>query len=146
MTIHRRTLMKSSLPVLGAAIATGALASGMLDSATETPIQILYREWVDLGNRYGNAIDENNALEVRLEAEGNEDASGLTENHYSKCVEPLCLEFAALENKLMDIPSQDFKDLAIKARISARVDGVIDDEFNRLIRRDADRLLGHVNI
>lgn len=46
----------------------------------------------------------------------------------------------------MRTPAQDFKDLAIKARISARVDGTIDDEYNRLIREDAERLLGKVDI
>jgi len=46
----------------------------------------------------------------------------------------------------MRLPAQDLRDIAIKARIAARTDGVIDDEFNAQIRDDADRLLGHVNI
>lgn len=36
-----------------------------------------------------------------------------------------------------------------KVRVSDMTDdgdSVIDDEFNRLIRADADRLLGHVNV
>lgn len=144
MTIHRRTLLKSSIPVLAGAIATGAVASELAD--TETPIQLLFADWIKLGNRYGNLIDENDALLDRLKAEGNPDAFGLSEDHYKEYVEPVCLEFVALENRLMEIPSEDFKDLAIKGRISARTEGAIDDNHHRLIREDADRLLGAVNI
>ncbi len=146
MTIHRRTMLKSSLPLLAGTIATGAVASNLLDSNPATPIQRLYATWVDLGNRYGNAIDENHAVEKRLLAENHPDRYGLIEDYYKKCVDPLCVEFMALEDKMMEIPSEDFKDLAIKGRISARSDGAIDDNHHRLIRADADRLLGYVNI
>ncbi len=142
--IHRRALLKSSLPALAGAIATGAVANELVD--TETPVQRLYAEWAKLGNRYGDLIDENDALLVRLKAEGNPDAFGLSEDHSNQFIEPLCTEFLAIEDKIMEIPAQDFKDLAIKARISARQDGVIDDRFNGLIREDAERLLGYVNI
>ncbi|CUK10414.1 hypothetical protein RUE5091_03311 [Ruegeria denitrificans] len=106
----------------------------------------VYPEWAELGNRYGNAIDENNSLAARLKADDHPDRYGLEEDHYKECVEPLCDEFMALKNKIMEIPSQDFKDLAIKGRISARSDGVVDGNHHRLIREDADRLFGHVNI
>ncbi|WP_299891878.1 hypothetical protein [uncultured Ruegeria sp.] len=136
MTIHRRTMLKSSLPLLAGAIATGAAAGELLDDNGQTPIQSLYTAWADLGNRYGNALDENDALPDHRHAD----------DHYKECVEPICDEFLALEHKMMELPSQDFKDLAIKARISARTDGVIDDNHNRLIRADADRILGSVNL
>ncbi|MBO9432587.1 hypothetical protein J7394_00110 [Ruegeria sp. R13_0] len=146
MTIHRRTMLKSSLPVLAGAIATGAVANTMTGNTEATEIQRLYSKWQDLGNRYGGAIDENNAHAERLQAQNHPDRHGLVEDHYKECVEPLCDEFMALEDKMMEIPSRDFKDLAIKGRISARSDGVIDDKFHQHIRKDADRLLGPVNI
>ncbi len=104
------------------------------------------RQKADLGNRYGGAIDENNAYAERLQAQKHPDRHGLVEDHYEECVEPLSLEFTALEDRMMAIPSEDFKDLAIKGRISARCEGVVDDQFHQLIRKDADRLLGSVNI
>lgn len=142
--VHRRTLLKSSVPVLMGAIATGAIASEL--AGKETKIQSLYVNWEKFGNRYGNLISESDALFARLTAEGNPDAEALTDEHYSKFVDPACDDFLRVEVRIMRTPAQDFKDLAIKARISARVDGTIDDEYNRLIREDAERLLGKVDI
>jgi len=133
MTIHRRTLLKSSAPLLAAAIATGALCEGLPARENKPPVQRRCDKWVGMANQYGALLDKAQVM-VDVPAE------------LEEAIELACDRVGDVEANLMRLPAQDLRDIAIKARIAARTDGVIDDEFNAQIRDDADRLLGHVNI
>ncbi len=135
MTIHRRTLLKSSIPALAGSIALGAVVEAA------TPIQQLYTQWQDAAAKYERLADEG---EARLNADrsaGNPDASKNDREHEARFVTPAYSAMVALEDQIMKQPVEAAYDLAIKVIIALRVEDAHDTDQYRRLHSDAVGLL-----
>lgn len=136
MTIHRRTLLKSSIPALAGSIALGAVA----DSST-TPIQRLYTRWQSANAEYERLADEGEARLNADRAAGNPDASQNDREHEARYVTPAYSAMVELEAQIMTQPVDSAHDLAIKVIIALRVEDAHDADQYRRLHSDAVGLL-----
>lgn len=131
--IHRRTLLKSSIPALTGSISLGAVADA-------TPIQQLYQRWGKAEAEYKRIADEFDALLSRERETGT--ASGQsTSAREQEIVEPAYDALVRIENDIMAQAIAEPCDLAIKVVIALRVEGAHDDEQYRILKHDAGRIL-----
>ncbi|WP_120632193.1 hypothetical protein [Ruegeria sp. EL01] len=139
--IHRRTLLKSSVPVLTGAVATGALSGEILDPEGETPIQRLFAEWNTLYKEYDRLSDQAEAILNAEKAADNPNAFGVFEDHDQSVVEPVREQVYSLEGQILDQPASDLRDLAMKTCVLTNVSGLIDYDAEEALQADSRRLL-----
>lgn len=135
MTIHRRTLIKSSIPALAGSIALGAVADGA------TPIQQLYKQWQGASAKYERLADVGEARLNADRAAGNPDANQNDREHEARFVTPAYSAIVELEAQIMMQPVESAHDLAIKVIIALRVEDAHDADQYRRLHSDAVGLL-----
>ncbi len=128
MTIHRRTLLKSSLPALAGSMALGAVMD-------ITAIEQLYSRWEEASAKYKRATAELDALLSR-DAE-----TSVVGQFESEVVDPAYAAVASLEDEIIALRVKGPRDLAIKVVIALHVEGVHDLNQCRRLHADASGLL-----
>lgn len=132
-TIHRRTLLKSSIPVLTGSIALGAVAKA-------TPIQQLYKLWAKANDEYERIADDFDAMLAHERETGAVYERSVSDREH-EIVDPAYDAMVRIENDIMAQPITEPRDLAIKVIIALRVEGLCDDSRDCALKADAMNLL-----
>lgn len=131
--IHRRTLLKSSIPALTGSIALGAVVEA-------TPIQQLYKLWVKANTEYMRLVDELLA-QLSMEQEAGITSGQSARVREQEIVDPAYSALNRIEEDIMAQPVTEPGDLAIKVAVALRAEGAYDDEYYRILKDDAGRML-----
>ncbi|WP_171174924.1 hypothetical protein [Ruegeria sp. HKCCD8929] len=125
---------------LTALCAAPAASLPALAATEETPIGRLYARLSALYPEYDRLIDENGEVFEAARAAGNEDASGIAEDH-NETVGPVRDNVTDLEDRIMNQDCVTLRDVAIKVHLLIRCDGFWEDEHAKVMEADALRLL-----